>query len=107
MTQLEIGLTVITAFLFFVISVMFVVWFHQVKDLRSDNDKLNRNLTAIKASYARLKQQKEISEARSATELNRTLYLWREETDELRSMLAQKDRLLQQKWAVAKDAVSE
>lgn len=106
MTQLEIGLTLTVAIFIVAIGTICFIWWNQVKNLKDKNQKLNRNLSAIKASYARLKQQKEISETRHAVEMNRTLYMWREETDELRCMLAKKDQLLNQKWAVAKDAVS-
>lgn len=106
MTQLEIGLTLTLAIFIVAIGTICFLWFHQVEKLTEENKKLNRNLSAVKAANSRLKQQIEINEIRNRTEMNRTHYMWREESDELRCMLAQKERLLQQKWAVAKDAVS-
>lgn len=107
MTDLEIGLTLALAIFFVAIGVMFVVWFHQNRSMTEENKKLRQSLNTVKSAYVRLKQQNEISEIRHKAEMNRTLYMWREETDELRCRLAQKERLLQQKWAVAKDAVSD
>lgn len=107
MTQLEIGLTLTVAIFIVAIGTICFIWWNQVQKLTEQNEKLNRNLSAVRAANARQKQQNEINDIRHRAEMNRTLYMWREETDELRCMLAQKERLLQQKWAVAKDAVSD
>lgn len=107
MTQLEIGLTLTVAIFIVAIGTICFIWWNQVQKLTEQNDKLKHSLSAVKEANIRLKQQNEINEIRNRTEMNRTLYMWREETDELRYMLAQKERLLQQKWAVAKDAVSD
>lgn len=107
MTNLEIRLTLIIGVLILTICTMSIIWFRQLQSLSDENKRLKRTLSAVKEANTRQKQKNEIDALKHQAALDRTMHMWREDTDELREQLAFKEMLLQQKWKVANVRVSK
>lgn len=107
MTNLEIGLVVSLAITFICVAVSTAIWIRYARKLHKRIELLKKSLVNVKASNKRLKEQADVYAVRSAATLNRTLFLWKEEVDDLKAQLAFKENLLQQKWKAAKSNVSK